>query len=312
MKHETLDDLIKAVDPASHHGHDAADLDDRARRDRDAILRSHLTGRAGRVRRPLRLAAVAAGVVMITGVVVAQPWSGDAPGPGSAYAATPPLVVSASMGARPAGSRLQALARTVAAQPPEQISGPVLKITTKEWNLVTSVDAEDVHSTIEGSTVTSYVGHGEVVSGEDPNVHSAASWPGTLSPDPAVLRRQLAVNHGEGVDAVFSAITDLYRVAAPQPAVRAAVLQILAGQPQVREEGEVTDRLGRRGVGFSALLTGGGLPTKTTLVFDPSSGDLLSREQMLTKSAGKLNVPIPSVISYVVYSGHVYVASGPR
>jgi len=37
------------------------------------------------------------------------------------------------------------------------------------------------------------------------------------------------------------------------------------------------------------------------LIVDERTGALLAHEEMLTQSAGKLGVPIPSVISYQAY-----------
>lgn len=95
------------------------------------------------------------------------------------------------------------------------------------------------------------------------------------------------------------------------PEVRAALLTVLAGQRDIRAEGSVTDRDGRPGVAFS-LLDNSGLPDKTTYIFDRRTGVLLDIETMLTETAGKLNVPIPSVISYEVYESRDYVDEVPR
>jgi hypothetical protein len=97
---------------------------------------------------------------------------------------------------------------------------------------------------------------------------------------------------------LLNGIADLHREAAPGPNVRAALLTVLASQRGVRAEGSVTDRDGRPGVAFS-LTDDSGLPTRTTYIFDRRTGVLLDTEEMLIETAGKLNVPIPSVISYV-------------
>ena len=44
-----------------------------------------------------------------------------------------------------------------------------------------------------------------------------------------------------------------------------------------------------------------GLPTRYVLIFDQVTGQLLDDEEILTRTAGKLNVAIPAVISYTVY-----------
>jgi hypothetical protein len=58
--------------------------------------------------------------------------------------------------------------------------------------------------------------------------------------------------------------------------------------------------------------SGSGLPTKSTLIFDPATGWLLDAEEMLIESAGKLNVPIPSVISYSVFAERSFVTHIPK
>ena len=40
----------------------------------------------------------------------------------------------------------------------------------------------------------------------------------------------------------------------------------------------------------------------------PATGSVLGQEQLLTETAGKMNVPIPSVIEYRCYLSRGYVA----
>lgn len=44
-----------------------------------------------------------------------------------------------------------------------------------------------------------------------------------------------------------------------------------------------------------------GLPTRYIQIYDPDDGRLFATEDVLTADAGKLNVPIPSVISYETF-----------
>jgi hypothetical protein len=89
------------------------------------------------------------------------------------------------------------------------------------------------------------------------------------------------------------------------PAVRAAVLRFVAATPGIRLTGHVTDRAGRPGIAVSLDSDYSGLPTRYTLIFDEHDGRLLGDEEMLTTTAGKLNVPVPSVIGYTTYiDGH--------
>lgn len=127
--------------------------------------------------------------------------------------------------------------------------------------------------------------------------------PGSLSSDPAVLRRQLEVGHPAslGPAETMVAVSDLYNEQAVGPAVRAAVMRLVSTLPGLQYDGTTTDRAGRRGVGVSTESDLSGLPTRYILIFDPDTGQLLDSEQVLTVTAGKLDVPIPSVIAYTAY-----------
>lgn len=69
----------------------------------------------------------------------------------------------------------------------------------------------------------------------------------------------------------------------------------------------VLDRAGRTGLAVHVRTTMTGLPERRTIVIDPSTGHILGAETTLTETAGKLNVPIPSVISYTSYLTSGYV-----
>ncbi len=98
------------------------------------------------------------------------------------------------------------------------------------------------------------------------------------------------------------AITDLYKEQVPDPAVRAQLLKLLGSRPDVLDLGTLRDRIGRAGlaIGVSSSQPGG-LPARFVMVFDPTTGALLSYEQILTSSPGKLDVKIPSVIDYALF-----------
>ncbi|WP_405091667.1 hypothetical protein OG767_00325 [Micromonospora sp. NBC_01392] len=81
----------------------------------------------------------------------------------------------------------------------------------------------------------------------------------------------------------------------------AAVLRLLADLPGITVTGIVTDRTGRAGEAFSITSRAHGLPAQYTVIVDPRSGALWGYEEVLTTTAGKLNVTIPAVISYRSY-----------
>ncbi|MFJ9131241.1 CU044_5270 family protein [Streptomyces sp. NPDC102340] len=85
------------------------------------------------------------------------------------------------------------------------------------------------------------------------------------------------------------------------PSQRAALLRVLAETGWVRYSGAVTDRAGRTGEAFSLTDRSGGLPSKRTLIFDPSTGKLLADEEQILQDPGKLNVAPNSVIGYTTF-----------
>jgi hypothetical protein len=114
---------------------------------------------------------------------------------------------------------------------------------------------------------------------------------------------RLSVGHPveNGPAETVVAVTDLARERVLTPAERAAVLRVVAALPGLTYRGEVADRAGRPGEAFSIDSAYSGLMTRYTLIVDPRGGGLLGFEEMLTRSAGKLNVAIPSVIGYESY-----------
>ncbi|WP_245603514.1 hypothetical protein [Salinispora cortesiana] len=101
----------------------------------------------------------------------------------------------------------------------------------------------------------------------------------------------------------LESIAELAGVRLLNPAQRAAALRLLAELPGITVTGTVTDRAGRPGEAFSITSDFHGLPTQYTVIIDPGSGALLGYEEVLTKTAGRLNVTIPAVItnrSYLV------------
>jgi hypothetical protein len=97
------------------------------------------------------------------------------------------------------------------------------------------------------------------------------------------------------------AVEDLNRDRVLEPAVRSAILRLLAQLRILRYDGTVADRAGRAGQAFSLDSDYSGLPTRYTVIFSADTGELIADEQVLTSTAGKLNVAIPAVIGYTLY-----------
>ncbi|WP_353509707.1 hypothetical protein [Intrasporangium sp.] len=146
---------------------------------------------------------------------------------------------------------------------------------------------------------------GEVVSDEVfASERAPRMFPVQLATDAAGLREQLEAAHPIdtlGTAELFVALTDLAKEQAPAPGTRAATLGLMAGPPDVRALGAMTDREGRMGRGFAVDSDVSGLPTRYVLIVEPQSGRLLASEQVLTTRAGRLAVDVPAVISYVVF-----------
>lgn len=300
----------------------------RARRRRPVPAEVHQPARPGGWRPPRRLVLAAGVLAASTAVatvgavgldVVTLPWNDTRPAAG-AYAATPPPLDYAPVtGTAP--EVLAVIAARTAALPDDVGTGRYARIETQEWSLFTRVGGDDhtVTSTVMPQRITRWLaadGSGRsVVRYDQPGIpwttterrtyepgERSAAWP-TLSPDDVTIAKQLALGHpaSNGPAERLVAVDDLLRDQPMRPAVRAAVLRYLADTPTLELAGTTTDRLGRPGVAFSLESDHVGLPTRHTVVVDPGSGRVLSSEEMLTTTAGALDVPVPSVIGYTAY-----------
>ncbi|SBW28058.1 CU044_5270 family protein [Protofrankia symbiont of Coriaria ruscifolia] len=129
-------------------------------------------------------------------------------------------------------------------------------------------------------------------------------YPSTLPTDADAMAALFAAGHpaSNGPAETLVAATDLYLEQTPAAPARAAVLEVLANTSGLQLQGRTVDRIGRSGLAFSVDSSMSGLPTRYILIIDPTDGRLLDQEQVLITSAGALNVPIPSTISYVVFA----------
>ena len=84
---------------------------------------------------------------------------------------------------------------------------------------------------------------------------------------------------------------------------------MLAGVPGVVDRGRAADRGGRLGVAFTVDDNGQsyGLPQRDVLIVDPVNGEVLEYDQVLTQSAGSLNVDIPAVLKVVLFGASAMV-----
>lgn len=325
--------MLRVADPVP----DAPGLDGRAEADLQRILASVAADPAPGTQQPSRsrsrlLVAAAAAVVAVVLAGVASSGLGLPSGGSPAYAATPdqltvlsPVSAAGLPADADAATVLNAIAVRTAALPDDTGSGRYARMETEGWALWTRVDGDQVTSEVVPQRSTVWAardGSGRVVTrrdgpGSDTSTTDRAlapgersfMWPlGSLSSDDAELARQLEQGHPveNGRAERLVAVMDLAAEQPLAPPVRAAVLRYLARTPGLAVDGIVADRAGRRGVAVHVDTTMSGLPERRTLIVDPNDGRILGAETLLTSDAGKLNVPVPSVISYNTFRSARY------
>jgi hypothetical protein len=302
-----------------------------------------------RPRRRLVLAAGAgavalAGVAAIAGVNLLSPVTHDG------YAVTPvPLAYQqAAHPAEPAATMLNRIAAQAAQLPAPAPAGRYQHLTATSWNLTTRIyKNRPVQSAVVPEQRETWRGpdrSGTVtVSFKAPVFQSQAQrrqwqdegspgadigprtdvygpgklgvmWTGAAPDDPAMLAPWLQKGHpsANGPAETLVAVSDLTAEQVLSPAQRAAVLRVLATTPGLSYTGQTTDRAGRAGEAFSVESGYSGLPTRYTVIIDPTNGALLDYEETLTTTAGALNVKVPAVISYQTYLHAGYSAKPGR
>ncbi len=284
------------------------------------------------------VAAVIVLALVAAGVFVAA--RGSAPS-GRHYVALEPLAYSGDANPVPAAPTLDRLA-AVAAAAPSKGAGSWYYVETAAWSMFSGAGPADLpvgvpavgERWIGPDGVERVVSHrdlpvpksglkawfdaGMPLSGgkaSDITARATVRFPAVLSSDPADIERQLldaelGTNHSGGPPRqaeLLTAVKDLRAERWITPREQSALLAMLARQPDLISLGTAVDRLGRPvdAIAFDSAYSG--LPTRYVLLFDPGTGTLLGSEDILTKTAGKLSVPIPSVISYMIYvrDGHV-------
>ncbi|MFE4794389.1 CU044_5270 family protein [Streptomyces sp. NPDC056708] len=305
-----------------------------------AVLQQILsTPRAGDVQRrhsPFRsrrwvLLSAAAATAVALGLVATNMF-GTAPQP--AYAVTPtPLKYQSS--SRPTAEVLEGVARRTEELPDDPPASTPERFVQESWSLSTRIDGIQVTSAVvperretlkykDGSekwTVRTqrprfqsqdqrriWENSGSV--GKDSDEYSGSSGPADMSdgrnreaPEtPEGMRRWLSLGYEtSGGGEMFDSVSERSLDRSFTPKQRAALLRTLKEVEGIVYRGQAKDRSGRTGEAFSVQSMYGGLPTKHTLLFDSSTGQLLSYEEELTGSPGALKVKTPAVVLYVTY-----------
>jgi hypothetical protein len=327
-----VDAMLRELNPVPSAATEPAPLDQRARADLSLILATapggHLSPASHPGQPPVpsrRVLLGSAAVIALGGAAVGALSVLDRQS-GTAYAATPePLAFGRPAEPTDPGAVLAGIAARTAGLPDDTGTGRYAHVETRSWDLFTRIDGQRVTSAVVPQHRDQWLaadGSGRLVvtatlpDGRREHADTLAAagglalmWPlRSLSSEVATLTRQLQAGHpvSNGPAERFAAIRDAYLQMPLPPRVRAAVLHYLAATPGLTVTGPVTDRGGRNGIGFSVESAYSGLPTRYTLIIDPRDGRLLDDEQMLTTSAGKLNVTVPAVIGYTVLLSAAY------
>ncbi|GIF63506.1 hypothetical protein Ais01nite_15410 [Asanoa ishikariensis] len=328
---DRLRELFGPTDPIADDGY-VADLDRRERTLRTILASSPTPTRARRAFTGWVAAAAAVVLVAITGlvVVVALPQAAS-----TAWATPAPLTSPRPAASEPGSPRLLALAATVAAQP--SAATPTRDhVLIRSWALNSAIAGTTVTCVVipteteiwrdpdnAGTRTVAYLppesptraqldewrdegspGADQTRSTEEYTAGQfVAVWPDRPPTDPDRLREWLAATR-PGTDpatTIVGGITDLLHERALTAAERAATLTLLAGLPGLRYIGALTDRAGRTGEAYTAIVDGTGLPVTHTFVVDPGSGRVLAQERVLATEVGRLEVTAPAVIGYDTY-----------
>ena len=295
--------------------------------------------------KPRRLIAVAAAaaVVLVAGVAVTGTLIVDTPREMTQSASPftlPPLdpgraVFPPSDGSvpmlhfvaysRPVSSAdlLRHLASQAEQQPPAPGSGAYEYIKSRNWFLSSARTTDGAiidqgwTAEIEREQWRDETGAGRLDTLENGVQQSSILHPEVVFPPgagdrsvPELRSRLLAAGPRRTTQQWFGDYKDAWTSHIVSPELQAAYLGILADQPGIDVLGAVTDRAGRAGVAVATQAD----ERKTVLIFDVATGALLGYEEIAT-GAGvtEFPVPLPSTVSYIVWTSRGYVhAIGDR
>lgn len=325
-----IDEILRSLDQAR----------DEAKQPDEAVLRQVLSvprprgarRRSQVTKRKWTLISAATVATAVALALVVTNMLGVAPQP--AYAVTPaPLSYQASD--QSPAAVLEEIARQVEELPADTTSGETERFVQESWSLSTRIDGIQVTSAVipERRTTVKYKDGSEkwtVVTqkpqfqsakqrdtwdksgsiGEDPEVYSDSSGPADMSDarnheppaTPEGMRSWLTLGYETaGAGETFDSISERSLDRSFSPEQRVALLRTLKDTPGITYRGRTKDRSERTGQAFSVQSTYGGLPTKHTLIFNESTGEVLAYEEELTGDPGALKVRTPAVILYVTY-----------
>lgn len=133
-----------------------------------------------------------------------------------------------------------------------------------------------------------------------------------LSGSRAVAAPMLSAGRRSGAWAPGWEFADLVGLTRSRPipgAAEAVMLRLLAGIPDVVNDGTTTDRAGRTGDAVSLESGYSGEPITYTLIFDPATGALLESDETLAGPPQRLDALKGSVVAFTTFERSGYVAS---
>lgn len=266
--------------------------------------------------RRLRYAVAASVIAAVTafGLIVVPTIVGSFAN--TAQAATPPLLsYTAPFTTETSASVLKELAATAAHQQSVPGTGRYTYTKIQSWDLATSQDTSgnttnatvvpmirETWATTDGSGREVRTTGGHITT----DIRFAAGTPTVyqnLPSEPAALESDLARTHPSyGTYEWFVAVTDVWGVGRPvPPAVQSGLLTLLSSKPDVTVLGTTTDRASRHGVALSTDTTVVGYPQRSILIFDTSTGALLSYEQVALADGSALPIKAPATVGYLMW-----------
>ncbi len=282
------------------------------------------------ITRRVALGAVAA--VAVTGSIGYV--NGVGGGAQAANAATPPLLVATTSRSVPAAHVLQTIAARTRELPVQPKPAGYRHFVVQSWALTTRIHNRQVTSAVIPQLRELWIapdGSSRQISRNLPptfqtdvqkrawersgkpgatadsetttSAHYSLMWSQAAPANPMALQKWLTIGHpaANGPAEAVVAATDLVKEQVLDPSQRAALLQVLSRLPGLTYRGKVTDRAGRLGALISLMSDHSGLPTRYEFVIDAADGRILSSDEVLTATPGKLGVTIPAVINYETY-----------
>ncbi|GGM40329.1 hypothetical protein GCM10012275_09070 [Longimycelium tulufanense] len=284
------------------------------------------------------LVTAAAATVLVAGGAVFV--AGDNTRPAGPVATPPPMTFQPASERNPA-KLLHGLADRAVQQPAPRGEGNYYYVNKRQWRFSTSMgtDGEILSSGLVEETEELWRhpdGTGRMlrrwtgqVDGEDTTMDVPLSairrtpdetyhpQPGPKPPvgrdDAETLReRWLREGAGRTTSQWFTSATELWDARVKDPATAAALLRILADQPDITVDGTTTDRAGRRGISVSTLVHNNGprdgyaKTERLHLVLDMDTGFPLATEQVVLEEP-HLPVTPPATVSYTLWLAGAHV-----